>query len=478
MLASRHALGIDIGDDACRVVGLRPAGGGYELTFVACLPWEGENDDAALAELLRGAGLGRGTVVSGLPASGCAFKTASLPPGKPAELAQVVRFEAENQFPLPIHELEWGYRLTPEPTGRVHAVIAGARKALVEERLAQLRAGGGSAAALLPVPLAAARAVSRPQEMHIVVLAGADWTDLCLFDDDRLLGCRSVMAGSPDAEGWSDRIAREVRPWLAGHDDIRQIVLLGLVDDEAATALAQSSGLDVPLGNPWQGIRDAGGYLRTLDQPHAAYAAAIGLAQSALDGITTLNLLPRPLLATRRAERKLAWTAVALALALAALIPPTLSGIGRLQHRQASLAEARAALAEATHARVAPLAPGVAQAVQVLQTLRLPESQPLEILSLVSTHLPDGVILTDLAYSRNKAVVLKGRAPSNEVLAQAMSVITRMPVFDSATLDYAVLARDETHPGYDFQITCALLAGSDPTLAAGKLTGRRRMVIR
>ena len=209
MFGVNEAIGIDIGDDACRVVALRPRGGGYEVTFAATLPIASE----AVADTLRRLNAARKRVAGGLPASGCAFKTASLPPGRPQELAQVVRFEAENQFPLPLPELTWDFTLTPALDGRTDAVIVGARRALVDERMALLGAAGVTPGVLQPAPMSAARTVVLVGP-SLLVLAGAEWTDLCQYDGDRLLSCRSVMAGAPDADGWAGRIARELRPWL------------------------------------------------------------------------------------------------------------------------------------------------------------------------------------------------------------------------------------------------------------------------
>lgn len=476
MLASRHALGIDIGDDACRLVGLRRAGHGYVLTALACLPLDGitalEDSADAVRALVRDAGGGR--VASALAASGCAFKTASLPPAKAAELAQVMRFEAENQFPLPLHEIEWGYTLALEPSGRRHAVIAGARRSLVEERLAQLRACDVTPAALLPAPMAAARAVRPLDGPHLVILAGAAWSDLCLYQGDRLLGCRSVKAGPPSVRGWGDRIAREVRPWIAGHDEISTALLLGVVDQTTATTLAQATDLHVLVGDPWHGIQDPSGCRDGLDDPLPAYATAIGLAQSALAGVTTLNLLPRPLLDARRGQRKLLWATAVLVCALAALIPPTIHGIGQADRSRRTLRDVTAELSAVRRQTVAPPASGLLQAEKVLTTLRQPASQPLEMLGMISVHLPEKIKVTDLTFVRGKSVVLKGRAASNEVLAKSMSVINRMPCFEHATLDYSNRATDVLDPGYDFQITCGLSAGADPTLETGKRAGSAR----
>jgi len=459
MFGHRQAVGLDIGDDAWRIVALRANGGGYELAYATQLPLP---DDPAgvLAAIMREAGSGRRVAV-GLPASGCAFKTASLPPGKPAALAQVVRFEAENQFPLPLQELVWGYTLTPEPTGRRHAVIAGARRALVDDRLALLRETGATPAVLLPAPLAAAGTVEVSNEAYLLVLAGAEWSDLCLYHGERLQACRSVLAGDPSAEGWAERLAREIRPWQLGNAGLRRIVLLGTA---TAEALARETGLTVTPGDPWLGIRDPQGYLHELEDPPTAYATAIGLAMAALARRPGINLLPAQLVETRRHERKLAWMLAAWLLALAVLVPAAWTGHAKLENQQAALRNLRLRVREEQRHIVVP-APGMQAAQGMAVSLRRPENRPLEILRSLSASLPAGITLSNLAYDRGKTVVLKGRAVSNPALATAVGAINRLAIFDHAILDYSTLAKGDAGKGYDFQITCVLPA--DQTLGAG-----------
>jgi Tfp pilus assembly protein PilN len=475
MFGHRQAFGLDIGDNAWRIVALRASGGGYELAYAARLPLP-DDPTGALFTAMREAGVGRRVSV-GLPASGCAFKTASLPPGNPAALAQVARFEAENQFPLPLQELVWDYTLATESSGRRHALIAGARRALVDERLALLRAAGGVPGVLLPAPLAAVRTVEQPEEPYLLVLAGGEWTDLCRYDGERLQGCRSILAGDPRAEGWAERLAREIRPWQLTHEGIRRIVLLGTVPIDAATLLASDTGLNVMPGNPWHGISDPRGYLNTLEGPPAAYATAIGLAMAALDRRTDLNLLPAPLVESRRQERRLAWALLAWTLALAVLAPAARTGHVKLQERQAALREVQAEVREMQKNIEAP-EPGMLAAQEVATSLRKPESQPLEILRLLSTELPAGVTLATLSGDRGKTVVLKGRANSNPELATAVNALNSLAVFDRATLDYSTLVKGDDAEGYDFQISCVLPADRNQTAGSSARQPRKGLVVR
>jgi len=471
MFGNRQAFGLDIGDDAWRIVALRRGGGRYEVTYAARLSLP-DDPSGALAMAMREAGSGRRVAV-GLPASGCAFKTASLPPGNRSALAQVARFEAENQFPLPLRELVWDFALSPEPSGRRHALIAGARRALVDERLALLRGARAVPGLLLPTPLAAIRTVEQPDEPYLLVLAGSEWTDLCRYEGERLRGCRSVLAGDPNAEGWADRLTREIRPWQLAEGGINRIVLLGTAPMDAAKALASGAGLTVMTGNPWQAIRDPQGYLHELEGPPAAYATAVGLAMTALERRPSLNLLPAQLIESRRRERRLTWALAAWALALVLLAPVAWSGHVKLGERQASLREVQSRVKE-LQGRVDAPEPGMLAAREVATSLRRPESQPLEVLRLLSMEMPEGIALSNLACDRGKSVVLKGRADSNPTLATAVRALNNLVVFERATLDYSNLIKGEDAQAYDFQITCILPADR----AAGGKQPRKGLVVR
>lgn len=466
MFARNRSLGVDIGDDAIRIVELQAAGNTCEVTLAAFLPLTaGEASDEVLAAFFRDERVGHGRVACGLPAADCAVKTASLPPAAPAELAQVVRFEAETQFPLPLPEMVWHYTLSPGPEGRPHAVIVGARRVVVDARMALLQDAGRMPGVLLPAPLAAARAVAHPECVHLFVQAGVQWSDLCLFDGDRLLSCRSVLAGSPDADEWAPRIMREARPWLVGADGPAQVLLAGVA--MATGALAQATGLPVTLANPWQGVRDPNGFQQALDDAPAAYAAAIGLALAAGHRGTGLNLLPERVTQAKADRNKLGWALAALLLAAGLLAPVVYQGHQRLQARQAAL---QAVEADAARARKAlPPAPGggLMAAQQVTQALAAPESQPLGLLRDLSAKLPAAVTLANYSYDRGKGVLtLKGHADAAATVADALSAVTDLAGVTRAMLDSTTAARDGK--GYDFQITCLLTAAADPTVMRAK----------
>jgi len=471
MFGTRQAIGIDCSDDVWRVVTLRTHGSGYEITGVA--EWSAaevlENAEAP-AYALPLIGQARVPMAGSLPARGCAFKTTSLPPGNPAELNQVVRFEAEHQFPLPLQDLVWGFTLAPEPLQRQHAVIVGARRTLIDEQLARITQSGanGTPSALLPAPLAAIRAIAPPEGTFVLLLVDREWCDLCLYDGERLLACRSVLAGDPALDGWATRIARELRPWIVAQEALQHVLLLGMVTDAIRNALAQAVELPVTIGDPCSQLSDPHQLLPAEAGLRSAYATAIGLARAVLERHSAPNLLPSHFQQASEQQRTLAWTLVGLVCLLLLLIPPTLNMQQTLHTRNEKLSQLQQQVRKLRRAAPPAPSPSIVAAGQTVAALRSNDNRPLEILRRLSAELPPGVQLSDFNYTRGKMVVAQGRADSQAILAEAMGAINRTAIFTQVMLNSATLVKDKNGHGYDFQLTCTLRAGDDVTLGASK----------
>ncbi len=474
MFGTTTAVGVDIGDDAIRVVQLRVRGTGFDIVRVAGRPRPADGTPAeigaVLAALLRETGTTRVRLAGAFPAVGTAIKTASLPPASPAELAQVARFEAETQFPLPLTDLVWGFSLSPDLAGRSHAVIAGARRTQVEEQVDLFALAGAVPAAVLPTPLAAAEALEHvPDGVYLLIVAGARWTDLCLYDGERLLANRGLLAGDPQGEGWAAQVARAARPWIAGQERPQCAVLLGDVTPAARDALQAQLHLDVALDDPWAGLGDPQHQLAGVRDARGAYAVAIGLAKAALQSAPAPNLLPAAVTETRGVTRRLWLALAALVVVGALLVPVSVRKEGQLRAANATLATKRAA-ARAAHTELHPVSPELPAAQRVVTGLHDAASNPLELLRRMSVGLPDKVTLTDYTYTRGKTLIIKGRADTPPTVADAMQVVRDLPGVTRALLDYTSLVKGSTGTGYDFQITCVLAPVDDPTVGSGRGT--------
>jgi len=473
MFGFTTALGVDVGDDAVRIVRLRASRAGFELLDVQRLPLPEDHDltgaAQALSALARERGASRTRLAGALPASGCALKIADLPPARPAELALVAKFEAESQFPLPLHELVWGYALSPSPAGRFHAVIAGARRTQVDERLAFLQHTGVMPTAMLPAPLAAAAALATPPTgVYLLVVAGTEWTDLVLYDGARLLASRSVLAGLPQRTGWAERVAREALHWSTGQEHPHTAVLLGMVTAREQDALCQTLAIPACLGDPWQDVTDPQRQLPALDDLPAAFATAVGLAKSALQRHPGPNLLPSRVVDGQGQQRKSGWVLAALLAATVLLVPVLRGEQQQLQAARAMLHGVQQQEHRIKHVATPAPSSALPAAQRAMTALQQPENRTLEMLRVLSVKMPKELMLTDLTYERGKTLTVRGRADSTRAVAEALQTVSALAVVEHATLDYSTLAREKMAHGYDFQITCTLTPTEDPTLSTGR----------
>lgn len=506
ILGPKTCLGVDIGARDIRVVELRRDGGRLEVSQAAriAIP-EGGGVSSALSEFLLDTETAAGQVVGSLPTQLCSVKLAQIPKAKPADMARMVRFEAESQIPLPLADLVWDYSAESrngDPLSDV--VIGGARRADVERVLGVLEGAGAPPDAIMISALAALGAVSMPADGPVLLAqVGAEWSDFCVTEGGRLLACRTVRLGSEEltqafaqdlnadadeaaeirktrgfsqlsalsrsgssaVEGWAERLALEIRRSVVSMpskepDQRPQDVVIagdladvpGLVDD-----LTRRTGLRLTIGDPWVGMSVGTVAAHTLRDDPALFAVATGLAKAGLVGKPAVNLMPHHRAEERTRRRRELGRLLTLGGVAAVLLLMLLVGGPGLREDSAelSLLKSEVEIAQRDLQRAGPDLR--ASAGNVTQTVKMIESTgscPLEILRQMSTVLPRSIWLSEFAFEYNKAVVIKGTALSNAAVADAVDVLNQLDLFKDVTLDFSNLAKNSQT--YEFQVTCSM----------------------
>ena len=528
MLGSKTCLGVDVGTRDIKIVELRKAGRKYEVvqaTRVALA--EGgvaSCVSAALERFIVETSTSAANVVCSVPANACSIKFAQVPRAKPADLAKVVRFEAESQIPLPLTELVWGFTAEVDRSVPMcHVVIAGARTAVVKENLAVMAAAHVRPSAMLVSSLAGAKAVASPavhEEPSLVLDIGSEWSDLCMVDGGKVFGCRSVHIGSGDlasaiardmgvaaeeaerlmrAQGiskdtrssaatglsgdsavdhWIESAGQEIRRSAAslGSDAScgrpQRLILIGGVAGlpGIAEALARETSLTAEVGDPWAGMRLGEVCSHTLREPSAAFAVATGLARSGLDRQASIDLMPRHIAKERLLKRKESAVAAGLTIAAALLLAVLLVGRPSLHAKTAELRELDEDV-RIVRGNIRSAGPNFRAAAteltQAVEKIEQKNASVLEILREISTIMPRGICLSQFSFDMDKSVVLKGAAISNSAVADAVDILSQLGTFDTVKLDHSNLARGDGSQGYEFQITCAMPPAKSPTRRPG-----------
>ncbi len=146
-MASSSAWGIEIGSHAFKAVRLERSGDDVTLADFAFIPHKKvlSTPDVDSDEMIRLAigqfmsqqpDMRQGPILISVPGNGAFARFAKLPPVEPKKVPDIVKFEAVQQIPFPIEEVEWDYEtFTSEETPEVEVGIFAITKGAVQARL-------------------------------------------------------------------------------------------------------------------------------------------------------------------------------------------------------------------------------------------------------------------------------------------------------------------------------------------------------
>ena len=146
MANARSAWGIDIGNRALKAVRVVREADGIRITDFEVVEHEnilsnaGDNREtliqSALANFVQAHNIKKEDVAVGVSGQSSFARFIKLPPVDPRQIPSIVRFEAIQQIPFPLEEVEWSYQLFKDETSPdVEVGIFAMRKELVQEHL-------------------------------------------------------------------------------------------------------------------------------------------------------------------------------------------------------------------------------------------------------------------------------------------------------------------------------------------------------
>ena len=125
MASARFAWGIDIGNRALKAVKLVRDGDQLRVDDFEVIEHEtvlsnsGDNKEAliqaALANFLQRHPIKGGVVAVGVSGQSSFARFIKLPPVEEKKIPEIVRFEAIQQIPFPLDDVEWSYQLFRSP---------------------------------------------------------------------------------------------------------------------------------------------------------------------------------------------------------------------------------------------------------------------------------------------------------------------------------------------------------------------------
>ncbi len=193
------AWGIDIGNRALKAVKLARGPEGVRIVDYAFIEHDtilseaGDNRDSlvqtALAKFVGRHETRKIPICIGVSGQQSFARFVKLPPVEPKRIPEIVKFEAVQQIPFPLDEVEWSFQLfARDDDPDVEVGIFAMRKELVNQQVSYFLDVDLDVHAVQTSPLAVYNAIrheGRLDKGHAVILdLGADSTDLIVADND------------------------------------------------------------------------------------------------------------------------------------------------------------------------------------------------------------------------------------------------------------------------------------------------------
>src|SRR5579864_6239422 len=209
MATARFAWGIDIGNRALKAIRLvRDAHNQLKIDDFEVIEHEqilsqaGDNRESmiqtALANFAQRQSFKGGAVAIGVSGQASFARFIKLPPVEPKKIPEIVRFEAIQQIPFPLDEVEWSYQLFQDPQSPdVEVGIFAMRKELVNQHIKFFTDSGLNVQAVQMNPLAVYNAMYHDDRLKgttMIIDLGAENTDLIIAEGEAIW-LRSIPIG-------------------------------------------------------------------------------------------------------------------------------------------------------------------------------------------------------------------------------------------------------------------------------------------
>jgi len=208
MATARFAWGIDIGNRALKAIKLVRTDTGLKIDDFEVIEHEnvlsnaGDNKESLIQSALQSFVQRHPTKggVAAISVSGVSSfaRFIKLPPVEPKKIPEIVRFEAIQQIPFPLDDVEWSYQLFQSPDSPdVEVGIFAMRRELINQHIKYFTDLDFNVQVVQMNPLAVYNAMyhdSRLQGTTMIVDLGAENTDLIIADGETIW-LRSIPIG-------------------------------------------------------------------------------------------------------------------------------------------------------------------------------------------------------------------------------------------------------------------------------------------
>lgn len=222
MAGVQAAWGVDVGVSSLKAIKLRRDGSQViveafdVIEHDKFLTEEGVDRDAmiraTLQKLVAKQGLRRDVVFIGVPGNTAFARFVKLPPVETKKIPEIVRFEAIQQIPFPLEQVNWDYHTFQSPDSPdVEVGIFAMKKELVAQIMSNFRAADLNVQGVQMSPLAVYNAAAydgmTADKGTVVIDMGAEHTDIVIMDQGRVW-LRSIGIGG---NNFTDALAKSFK---------------------------------------------------------------------------------------------------------------------------------------------------------------------------------------------------------------------------------------------------------------------------
>jgi type IV pilus assembly protein PilM len=232
MANPRFAWGIDIGNRALKAIKLVRDGDGLRVDDFDIIEHEtvlsnaGDNREQyivnALNSFVQRHPMKGGAVAVGVSGQSSFARFIKLPPVEAKKIPEIVRFEAIQQIPFPLDDVEWSYQLFSAPDSPdVEVGIFAMRKELINQHIKYFTDSDLNVQAVQMNPLAVYNAMSydgRVDGTTMIIDMGAENTDLIIADADTIW-LRSIPIGG---NNFTESLVKSFKLNFAKAEDLKR----------------------------------------------------------------------------------------------------------------------------------------------------------------------------------------------------------------------------------------------------------------
>jgi len=232
MASPRFAWGIDVGNRALKAIKLVRDGEKLRVADLEVIEHEqilsnaGDNRESliqtALANFVQRHKLKGGVVGISVSGQSSFARFIKLPPVEPKKIPDIVRFEAIQQIPFPLDDVEWSYQLFQEKDSPdVEVGIFAMRKDLVNQQIKRFTDVEMNVQVVQMGPLAVYNAMAydnRLSETTMIVDLGAENTDL-IIAEGQTVWLRTIPIGG---NNFTDVLAKQFKLNAAKAEELKR----------------------------------------------------------------------------------------------------------------------------------------------------------------------------------------------------------------------------------------------------------------